>query len=436
MDFFIKKNSTLPVLKFQVVKDGRSDYNNFMKTIELSSIFFSMVDVETGIPKITSRPGGFVEKTSMDPNAEPEYYIYYQFTSKDTNRVGRYEGEFMLRNSDGVLILPIREKLNINVQESFIANDLVYNSCYVSEFPCCVNESTSTPTPTPTPTPTSTPTETPTETPTPTPTETPTSTPTETPTETPTPTPTETPTQTPTSTPTETPTETPTPTPTETPTQTPTPTNSETPTQTPTPTNSETPTNTPTNTETPTPTQTPTNSETPTNTPTNTPTITPTNLYTIGQAALGGIIAYILESGDPGYDANVQKGLVATTSDVSTGATWGCYGEAISGADGTSIGTGYQNTIDIISGCTDDGIAAKLCRDLNEGGYSDWFLPSTDELYKLYLNRVVIGGFVSSFYWSSTESTSIYSYVINFFDGTTGSNNRLGNDPVRAVRYF
>jgi hypothetical protein len=140
MDFFIKKNSTLPVLKFQVVKNGRSDYNDFMKTIELSSIFFSMVDVETGIPKITSRPGGFVEKTSMDPNAEPEYYIYYQFTSKDTNRVGRYEGEFMLRNSDGVLILPIREKLNINVQESFIADDLVYDTCYVSEFPCCVNE--------------------------------------------------------------------------------------------------------------------------------------------------------------------------------------------------------------------------------------------------------------------------------------------------------
>jgi hypothetical protein len=142
MNFYIKKNSTLPVIKLEVIKNGRNDYNNFMDMIEVSSIFFSMVDVETGIPKISSKPAGFVEKTSMDPNAEPEYYIYYQFTSKDTNRVGRYEGEFMLRNSDGVLILPIREKLNINVQESFIADDLVYDSCYVSEFPCCVNEPT------------------------------------------------------------------------------------------------------------------------------------------------------------------------------------------------------------------------------------------------------------------------------------------------------
>ena len=139
MDFFIKKNATLPVLKLQVVKDGRSDYNKFMDMIEESAIFFSMVDVETGIPKISSRPAGFVEKTFVDLNAGPEYYIYYQFTPRDTNRVGRYAGQFMLRNSDGVLILPIREELFINVQDSFIADDLVYDSCYVSEFPCCIN---------------------------------------------------------------------------------------------------------------------------------------------------------------------------------------------------------------------------------------------------------------------------------------------------------
>ena len=106
----------------------------------MSAIFFSMVDIETGVAKISSRPAGFVEKTFIDPNTEPEYYLYYQFTNRDTNKVGRYEGQFMLRNDDGVLILPIREKLFINIQESFIADDLEYNSCYVSEFPCCINE--------------------------------------------------------------------------------------------------------------------------------------------------------------------------------------------------------------------------------------------------------------------------------------------------------
>jgi hypothetical protein len=169
MEFYIKKNATLPVLKMQVVKDGRSDYNKMMEMIEESSIFFSMVDTETGIPRIVTRPAGFVEKTLMDPNAEYEYYVYYQFTPNDTRKVGRYEGQFLLRNSDGTLILPIREKLYINVQESFIADDLPYESCYVVEFPCCASIPTTTTTttkpcpscrpccpPTPTPLPTTT----------------------------------------------------------------------------------------------------------------------------------------------------------------------------------------------------------------------------------------------------------------------------------------
>ena len=139
MEFYIKKNATLPLLKLQVVKDGRSDFRKFMDMIEVSALFFSMVDIETGIPKITSRPAGFVEKTFDDPNAETEYYIYYQFNPRDTNKVGRFEGQFMLRSPDGNLILPVREKLFINVQESFIADDLEYTSCYVSDFPCCVN---------------------------------------------------------------------------------------------------------------------------------------------------------------------------------------------------------------------------------------------------------------------------------------------------------
>jgi hypothetical protein len=162
MEFFIKKNATLPILKLQVIQDGRSEYNNFMKLLETSSIFFSMVNIETGIPKIMSKPAGIVSKTFDDPNTPTEYYIYYQFTSSDTNILARYEGQFLIKNDDGNLILPIREQLFLNVQESFIADDLEYNNCYTSVYPCCIkpiypsntpsNTPTSTPTPTPTPT--------------------------------------------------------------------------------------------------------------------------------------------------------------------------------------------------------------------------------------------------------------------------------------------
>ena len=241
MEFFIKKNATLPILKLQVVKDGRSDYNSFMDMIEESAIFFSMTNVETGIPKISTSSAGFVEKVLLDPNAEPEYYIYYQFKPQDTNKTARYEAQFLLRNSQGVLILPIREQLFINVQESFIAEDLPYESCYLIEFPCCNNVCPTTTTTTtvcccppddPTPTQTPTPTVTPGLSPTVTPTNTPTLTTTVTPGLSPTVSQTNTPTLTPTVTPTKTPTVTPTPTvtsglpatPTKTPTQTPTPT--------------------------------------------------------------------------------------------------------------------------------------------------------------------------------------------------------------------
>ena len=156
MEFFIKKNASLPILKMQVVKDGRSSFNNMMDLVETSAIFFSMVDVETGVPKINNRPAGIVAKTMTNPNADPEYYVYYQFRTFDTRKVGRFEGQFIFLSDDGTLILPIREKLFINIQESFISDNLEPgDGCYQTGFPCC-GKSTSPIPPTPTPTVTTT----------------------------------------------------------------------------------------------------------------------------------------------------------------------------------------------------------------------------------------------------------------------------------------
>jgi len=123
MEFNIKKNGTLPLLKMQVVDDGRGEFDSFMSFIETSALYFSMIDIETGSYKIHLEPAGFVEKTQIEPNAKTEYYIYYKFPKKYTNKVGRYEGEFVLKNTDGTLILPIREKLNINIIESNVSEE-------------------------------------------------------------------------------------------------------------------------------------------------------------------------------------------------------------------------------------------------------------------------------------------------------------------------
>ena len=150
--------------------------------------------------------------------------------------------------------------------------------------------------------------------------------------------------------------------------------------------------------------------------------------YSIGQSYGGGIIFYI--------DATEQHGLIAATSDQSTGALWGCYGTLISGADGTAIGTGNQNTHDIMAGCATAGIAARICGDLVLNGYSDWFLPSKDELNQMYLQRAVIGGFASSYYWSSSEYSGSYAWLQSFSNGSQYYPNKLDIFYVRAVRAF
>ena len=120
MEFFIVQNSTLPVLKMELDFNGKSSMEEFNSIIENSSIFFSMKNAVDGNYKILNKKAGFTNKVFIEPNSKVEYYIYYKFNLRDTNKVGRYEGEFVFINDDGTLILPIKEKLYINIVENFI----------------------------------------------------------------------------------------------------------------------------------------------------------------------------------------------------------------------------------------------------------------------------------------------------------------------------
>ncbi len=155
-----------------------------------------------------------------------------------------------------------------------------------------------------------------------------------------------------------------------------------------------------------------------------------TPAYTIGQNYGGGIIFYI--------DGSEQHGLISATNNQSSGGEWGCSGTSL--ATATFVGSGQSNTVTIVGGCNQAGIAAIICNDLVLNGYNDWFLPSIDELNLMYLGKSVIGGFSDYTYWSSSQY-GLYSTVawVHEFrpNGVAGYDSKNTNiNRVRAIRAF
>ena len=155
----------------------------------------------------------------------------------------------------------------------------------------------------------------------------------------------------------------------------------------------------------------------------------------IGQRYGGGIVFYVYDNG--------QHGLIAATADQSTSIRWygGTYTNTRARADG--VGAGLKNTAIIIANqgpYNGAAFAATICNEysvtVNGVVYGDWYLPSKYELNLLYLNKNVVGGFASNYYWSSTEADFANACTQNFFVGFQWDYLKDSRFYVRAIRAF
>ena len=127
----------------------------------------------------------------------------------------------------------------------------------------------------------------------------------------------------------------------------------------------------------------------------------------------------------------------------NTSQVVGTYGGSTETATAIAIGSGYRNTLAIIrAGNSDIGVAAALAdsHTVTVGGvtFTDWYLPSLNELIEMYGERSRIGGFATSseFYWTSTEVVFDQARRVFFGNGSWGTPAGKGASiylrPIRA----
>ena len=175
-------------------------------------------------------------------------------------------------------------------------------------------------------------------------------------------------------------------------------------------------------------------------------------IISVGNDYGGGKVGYILQPSDPGYDPTKIKGLIISTADYNPKA-WaiGSYTAAATGVVNTAFGTGAANTAALVNLMGPGDYIAYEFDTLTLGGYTDWYLPSQEEIARILPNYAILNigsnqvgpGRQTFWYASSTESADDKFNRVYFFTFTSATAISVqtkagpgGSGPSRPVRNF
>jgi hypothetical protein len=155
----------------------------------------------------------------------------------------------------------------------------------------------------------------------------------------------------------------------------------------------------------------------------------------IGELYGGGIVVAVWK------ESGVERGLIASLTDISTSAQYSSITGTLIGATAQSKIDGQANTAAIVAQGDVSG-ASYLCNNYSSGGFTDWYLPAVWELQQCYnavfiVNKIlgVTNGFKFTEYWSSTETGYDKAWGLDFSYGY-GYLYKQDTYRVRAVRKF
>jgi hypothetical protein len=128
-NFFIKRNSTLPELKYPLIQQVREKYDLTDDMLDNVAVTFSMMDANTGIYLIANVPANIVISPDRQTNPdEVKYTLMYRFKLHDTRKAGRFLGEFkldFLGENCGKITLPTNEYINITISDSLTKTTVI-----------------------------------------------------------------------------------------------------------------------------------------------------------------------------------------------------------------------------------------------------------------------------------------------------------------------